>query len=256
MQQVGADEFLHLDKDSFEAGPEHGEAVPEPEKPAPVSSTTPKLRPGEKGTGSLLQDDEPFNLAGERGTDSERVAAEKSKADAAKQADAEFQAKAHGDLFQSEKQGGISDKANALAQKLESLKTGITKGGQLHAFGVPALIWDKAVELAQAVIRKGGSIADAITEAIAHIKANHKGDFEEDKARFALLGKAQGEEQSKAGEAPPTASASLTEVKADFADAEANLKKVTAAAPKTFGSAKGISAEKCRGRRSLPFGAG
>jgi len=56
----------------------------------PEESKTPTLRPGEKGTGDLLQGgDAPFNLMGEKGTDAERIAAEKAKAEQAAAAKAQ-----------------------------------------------------------------------------------------------------------------------------------------------------------------------
>lgn len=64
----------------------------------------------------------------------------------------------------------ISDKANALADKLESLKSGIA-GGQLHAFGIAADLWDRAISVAQGVISLGGTIADAVKAALDHIRA-------------------------------------------------------------------------------------
>lgn len=59
------------------------------EEPAPA----PKLAPGEKGTGDMFKgQDQPFNLAGEKGVDTARAAAEKQKAEDAAKANAEFQA--------------------------------------------------------------------------------------------------------------------------------------------------------------------
>lgn len=118
----------------------------------------------------------------------------------------------------------VKSKANELADKLESLKTGIGKGGQLHAFGLAADLWDRAVSIAQGVIRAGGSIAEAITAAIAHIKENHKGEFEEEKARFSLMEKAQTEEQARAGEAKPERERAASAVKSAIAESEAKLK--------------------------------
>jgi N12 class adenine-specific DNA methylase/2'-5' RNA ligase len=76
----------------------------------------------------------------------------------------------------------------ALAKKLDNLKTGVGGGTQLHAFGIPALIWDKAIEAAQAVIRAGGTVFDAINAAIAHIRANHAEKFDEAGARAQIEG--------------------------------------------------------------------
>lgn len=82
--------------------------------------------------------------------------------------------------------GPFSEKANAFADKLESLKTGVGSGGQLHAFGVAADLWDRAISVAQKVIRAGGSVADAINEAVQHIKENFEGQWDEDRARAFL----------------------------------------------------------------------
>lgn len=70
-------------------------------------------------------------------------------------------------------------KADELASKLEDLKTGIGEGGQLHAFGILADLWDRAVSVAQGIIRAGGKFADAIAAAIKYIRDNHKGQFDE-----------------------------------------------------------------------------
>jgi hypothetical protein len=61
---------------------------------------TPKLRPGEKGTGDLLQgQDAPFNLSGESGVDTERIAAEKRAAESDLEAADKFAAEHQGNLF-------------------------------------------------------------------------------------------------------------------------------------------------------------
>lgn len=117
----------------------------------------------------------------------------------------------------------LSAKAEQLALRLEDLKSGVGKGGQLHAFGLAADLWDRAVSIAQGVIRAGGSIAEAITAAIAHIKENHKTEFEEDKARFALMEAAQKEGGKEAPERERTAA----EVFSDLQAAEAALRVAT-----------------------------
>lgn len=53
----------------------------------------PQLRPGEKGTGDLLQSEQPFNLAGEKGVDTERAAREQRARLAEARANEQFQAK-------------------------------------------------------------------------------------------------------------------------------------------------------------------
>jgi hypothetical protein len=85
--------------DTFESGP------PEP---APV--VAPKLRSGEKGTGDLLQgEDAPFNLAGERATDGERIASAKAQAAATARAAAEFAAKNQQDMFGTRGTSAVGD---------------------------------------------------------------------------------------------------------------------------------------------------
>lgn len=104
VRTVGSGEFLHLDEGSFEAGPEHGEAAPTPIKPPKSeignrkspsgAATVPTLRAGEKGTGEMFQgEDAPFNLAGERGTDGERIQREQETKAATAQAAKEFAAR-------------------------------------------------------------------------------------------------------------------------------------------------------------------
>lgn len=63
-------------------------------------AAAPKLRPGEKGTGDLLQGgDAPFNLAGEAGVDAQRIAAEKAKAEQVKKEAQELADKQQMDLL-------------------------------------------------------------------------------------------------------------------------------------------------------------
>jgi hypothetical protein len=80
----------------------------------------------------------------------------------------------------------LSDKANSLADSLESLKSGASGRTTPNAFGVLPYVWDGAINIAQGIIRAGGKAADAIAAAIDHIRQNHKGDFDEDGARAAL----------------------------------------------------------------------
>lgn len=90
----------------------------------------------------------------------------------------------------SDNKSGLAARADELASRLEGLKTGIGKGGQLHAFGIAADLWDRAVSVAQEIIRAGGTVAGAIAKAIEHIKANHVGEFDEAGAREALQAEA------------------------------------------------------------------
>lgn len=78
-------------------------------------------------------------------------------------------------------------KAEKLASKLEAIKSGVKFGGpQTHAFGIAADLWDRAVSVAQGIIRGGGTLGDAIEAAITHIKNHFTGDFQEKQARAAL----------------------------------------------------------------------
>ncbi|HTV41715.1 MAG TPA: hypothetical protein VMF08_14125 [Candidatus Sulfotelmatobacter sp.] len=79
----------------------------------------------------------------------------------------------------------FSDIANDLADKLEGLKVGAVGSGQMHAFGVVPHIWDAAVNVAQHLIRSGGTVADAINEAIFFIRRYQKG-FDENAVRGAF----------------------------------------------------------------------
>lgn len=108
-----------------------------------------------------------------------------------------------------------SDIAEKLAAKLETLKSGLSGGGQLHAFGIAADLWDRAIEVAQKAIRAGGSVADAINAAIQHIKDNFKGAFQEPQARAAL------EKQLNQPAKP------LDSLKGEMAQADADLRAKT-----------------------------
>lgn len=69
------------------------------ENPAEAPAV-PKLRAGEKGTGDLLQgDDAPFNLAGEKGIDADRITRARAEAEANAKAAAEFAAKNQTDMW-------------------------------------------------------------------------------------------------------------------------------------------------------------
>lgn len=84
------------------------EPVPAPPVAAPA---TPILRPGEKSTGDLFQgQDQPFNLAGETGTDAERIA--KAKTDAEKSA-------AEAKALQDKQQGQLVGMGGAVPSEFE-----------------------------------------------------------------------------------------------------------------------------------------
>lgn len=71
-------------------------------------------------------------------------------------------------------------RAEALAKKLEALKA---KGVNFDPTVIGVALWNSAVNLAQETIRAGGTIADAVTKAVAYIKANYKGTWDEADAR-------------------------------------------------------------------------
>lgn len=85
-------------------------------------------------------------------------------------------------------QGKISQQANDLANKLDNLKSGVDpKRGDLGTFNVIPKVWDAAIEVAQKIIRAGGSVADAIDAALKHIRDNNEGkSFLEREARREL----------------------------------------------------------------------
>lgn len=140
--------------------------------------------------------------------------------------------------------GNMSRKAEQLALSLESLKTGIGKGGQLHAFGLAADLWDRAVSIAQGVIRAGGSVAEAVKAAIDHIHSNHSGTFDEGGARAALL-KASGER--------PERERSADAVKAELETAKNDLQQAirgdSAKTRKENQQSKALATAKYRGLR-------
>lgn len=75
-QTLESGKSIHVEK--LEQAETSTEFAPE----EPAKAETPKLRAGEKGTGDLLQGaDQPFNLAGEKATDFERIQQEKAKAE-------------------------------------------------------------------------------------------------------------------------------------------------------------------------------
>jgi len=95
-----------------------------------------------------------------------------------------------------------SDVANKIADALGNLKSG-QEPGQLHLFGVIPAVWDKAIEIAQGIIRAGGKVADAVAKAIEYIRANHKGDWDEAGARGALESASQGKPATEEGLTEP-----------------------------------------------------
>lgn len=96
-QKVEGGHTIYVEDVTQKAG---GEPSFEPTPEAP--KVVPKLRANEKGTGDLLQgEDAPFNLAGEKATDFERLAKEKADKEAASKAAKEAADKAQLDIFES-----------------------------------------------------------------------------------------------------------------------------------------------------------
>lgn len=80
-------------------------------------------------------------------------------------------------------QGSAAAAAKVIADKLrEQFKTPET-GAELGTFGVVPKVINAAVELAAQVIEKGGSAIDGINEAVAYIRKNHTGYFNEQEFR-------------------------------------------------------------------------
>jgi hypothetical protein len=75
--------------------------------------------------------------------------------------------------------GKATAAAKALADKLrEQFKTPVTRK-ELGSFGVVPKVINTAVEIAARIIEGGGKVVDAINAAVDHIKAHHKGAFDE-----------------------------------------------------------------------------
>lgn len=69
-----------------------------------------------------------------------------------------------------------SDIANQIADKLNNLKSGVDpQRGDLGTFNVIPKVWDAAIEIAQKIIRAGGTAADAVQAALKHIRENNGG---------------------------------------------------------------------------------
>jgi hypothetical protein len=79
--------------------------------------------------------------------------------------------------------GPIRQAADRVAAKLDGLKG---DPGKLHGglSGIGQAVWDGAIMIAQNLIRVGGSVADAMSAAIDHIRANYKGMFDEGEVRL------------------------------------------------------------------------
>ncbi len=77
------------------------------------------------------------------------------------------------------KTGKFTESAKVLADKLRDQFQTPDTGGQLGTFGAIPKVINAAVELAAKVIEKGGSVIDAINEAVDYIRKNHTGYFDE-----------------------------------------------------------------------------
>lgn len=82
-------EFIHVDKATFEPAKRSTDFV----EPDPAAAAGPKLRPMEKQGDLLSTQQEAFNLAGEKGTDFDRVAQERAAAEQTAREAAEIQAR-------------------------------------------------------------------------------------------------------------------------------------------------------------------
>src|SRR6185369_9237593 len=83
------------------------------------------------------------------------------------------------------------EKAEKLAAALEAKK--LKGGGETFVTIFPGLdpatvraVWNTAIDVAQQVIRAGGSVADAIESAIRYIRENVKSEWNEAEARQTL----------------------------------------------------------------------
>ena len=135
----------------------------------------PKLRPGEKGTGSLLQGDEPFNLAGEKGIDTDRIAAEKAQAAAKAQAAKDFEAKHQPDMIESWLQRGI----DATKPDGKQLLDGVTGAPVWMSQAVVHLTLQAALHTYRFTRDLGKSVADGL----AWLRAQQITGYDEQQAR-------------------------------------------------------------------------
>lgn len=144
--------------------------------------TVPKLGTSEKGTGELFKGaDQPFNLAGESGIDTERVAREKAAAE-----QRAVEAKAIADKQQQTLPGTATAAAKELADKFREQFTTPSSQQELGTFGIAAKVINAAVEVAAKIIEQGGKVVDAINAAIDYIRKNHTGTFDEAAVRAKL----------------------------------------------------------------------
>lgn len=230
-QRVDGQTVLHIDKDSLapttlkpgflpEEEPKQ-ETAPKPEPPKPEAPR------------ELLGNETPFNLVGETvrppesvtGYGDERLAQQEMFAiqritelkDPGKSADAAQ--RIHGSStaaaaalerqlrvvdsdpktkrdFGKEQRARLKEVIALLHQRstldaLEALK--VPTDGTLHAFGLVPAIWNGAIDVAKTAVKAGFAISDAVDKAVAWIKEQHKGKWQETAARVALLNTLKGE---------------------------------------------------------------
>lgn len=98
----------------------------------------------------------------------------------------------------------FKQKAETLAGKLENLKVkpsgkiqrNVGKRSGAINFGIAEDIWNKGVEVAQSIIRGGGSVADAIDAFVSHVKSKIGSQFDESGARRHLSNELGGSENT------------------------------------------------------------
>lgn len=120
-----------------------------PESSAPL----PKLRPGEAGTAEIFQGaDQPFNLSGETGFDHERIARERE----AREREAE-EARAAAERDQGA--FNFEEAATMLRRKLDQDESG----------GIPASVFEDAVDFGKRIFRAGMDFARCAAEMIRRL---------------------------------------------------------------------------------------
>jgi hypothetical protein len=177
-----AGKVIYVEK--MEAAEPSTDFVPsEPEAPAAKS---PKLGQGQN-QGDLIASTqvEDFALAGERGTDMERLQAAKAKAEREAAEAKAIQDRQQGDMF-GRSAGAEAPAKPDLITKLESLKVD-TSGKVFDAIqGIPVMVWNGALTAAQVALRAGAQVVAAIDAAVQHIRRRHRGAFDEQAVRAEL----------------------------------------------------------------------
>lgn len=190
----------------------------------------PQLRPGEKGTGELLQgEDQPFNLMGEKGTDAERIAAEKAAAEKTAREGKEIAEQQQQTLpvFQPEKDK-IEDFLNRAIEATKP-KTGLETGEV--SMGLARLpVWltqelaHGSLKVVRAAYKGGKALAHAIEDGIQWLRTEAGKSFNEKEAREWLTQAANEPETAKGDDwkAIHTERESVTK---DLADLNAEIDK-------------------------------